>query len=72
MADTSLKLGRSSSTLSINLVSDPFAMGQNLECGERKWLRRRSELLDADSAAWRVIDNAEDGRLALGVLANAS
>lgn len=56
----------------LSLVADPFEMRQELVGSEQKWLRRRSELLDPDAPPWRVVDNAEDARLALTVLSGGS
>lgn len=52
----------------LSLVSDPYAMSGDLTSTERKWLRRRRELLDSSATAWRSVDNADDGRLVLEVL----
>jgi hypothetical protein len=52
----------------LSLVSDPYEMQGQLTRSERGWLRKRTELLDGGAAAWRAVDNAEDGRLALRIL----
>ena len=52
----------------LTLVLDPFAMRSELRGGERSWLRRRSELLDADAPAWRAVEEADDGLAALKIL----
>lgn len=52
----------------LSLVSDPYEMRGELSRNERRWLRRRRELLDAGAATWRGVNNADDGRLALRVL----
>jgi predicted nucleotidyltransferase len=52
----------------LSLVTDPYEMSGELSRSERGWLRRRSELLDPAASAWRAIDNADDGRLALEIL----
>jgi hypothetical protein len=51
------------------LVEDPSAMATELVGGERKWLRRRAELLDPGHPAWVGISQAEDARIALKILA---
>jgi hypothetical protein len=55
----------------LSLVRDPFEMAGELRGRERTWLRRRTELLDADARAWRAIDGGEDGHSALKILAEA-
>jgi len=56
----------------LSLVRDPSEMAGELRGRERTWLRRRTDLLDADARAWRAIDGGEDGFLALKILANAN
>ncbi len=52
----------------LSLIDDPFAMAEELSRNERQWLRRQNNLLDPEARAWRSIDNADDGRAALGIL----
>lgn len=56
----------------LSLVRDPFEMARDLRGGERGWLRRRDELFDPGASAWRVIDNPDDARAGLLILADAS
>ena len=55
----------------LSLVPDPFRLAGELQGNERGWLKRRAELFHANAPAWRVIDEAEDGRAALRILADA-
>ena len=52
----------------LGLVDDPRAMAERLDNRERAILRARTDLLDPAAPALRVIDNAEDARLALRIL----
>jgi len=55
----------------LSLVPDPFDSSKGLSKKERTWLRRRAKLFEPGARAWLAIDNAEDGRLALGILAGS-
>jgi hypothetical protein len=51
-------------------VDDPRAVRQELRRTERRWLARRSELLDPAHPAWRTTPKAEEARIALEILAS--
>jgi hypothetical protein len=51
------------------LVPDPRAMARGLRPTERRWLREPAELLGPSHLAWSGLEQAEDGRLALAILA---
>lgn len=53
----------------LSLVEDPRTLARDLKASERRWLRRRRDLLDQGNRAWRLIDNPEEGYLALRILA---
>ena len=53
----------------LTLVRDPRAMAEHLRPTERKWLKKHANLADRDGLAWAGLDRAEDGRLALSILA---
>lgn len=53
----------------LSLVDDPRTLAGQLSRGERAPPRRRTELLDPAHLAWGGLPNAEDGRLALRILA---
>lgn len=55
----------------LSLVPDPFEMAKEMSGKEAKWLGRRVDLLARGAPAWRAVDNADDGRLALGILVRA-
>ena len=55
----------------LTLATDPPALASELRANERSWLRKRAELLDRDDPAWLDLPDAEDGRLALRILADA-
>lgn len=50
-------------------VDDPRSLREELRSTERRWLGRRSELLDASHPAWRTTPRAEESRIALEILA---
>jgi hypothetical protein len=56
----------------LTLVPDPRALRDQLRGRERAWLRRRPELLDRAATCWRRLppEDADDGRLALRILAD--
>lgn len=49
-------------------IDDPRTLRVEMRASERRWLRRRRELLVADHPAWRSVPNAEDARVALEIL----
>jgi predicted nucleotidyltransferase len=49
-------------------VADPRSLRDELRETERRWLRRRRELLDPRHPAWRTIPRAEEARIALEIL----
>jgi hypothetical protein len=51
-------------------VEDPRSLGEELRSSERRWLGRRSEMLDASHPAWRTTPSAEEARIALEILAS--
>jgi hypothetical protein len=53
------------------LVDDPVAMRSGLNRKERRYLRDRMALADPDHRAWRGVRGAEDGAIALSMLAEA-
>lgn len=55
----------------LTLVDDPSTLASELRGNERNWLRTRTELLDRDNPAWLALPSAEDGRLALRILADS-
>ncbi|MFQ5743956.1 MAG: hypothetical protein ACE5HV_10255 [Acidobacteriota bacterium] len=54
-----------------SLIRDPIEMASELSSPEKRWLRRRQELLDPTHPAWRRIRAPEDGRLAMRILIGA-
>lgn len=45
----------------LSLAENPRDAADQLRDSERRWLRRRDELLEPDHPAWHDIDRAEDG-----------
>ncbi len=56
-------------TLLLAAVDDPRSLRGELRPTERRWLRRRSELLDPKHPAWRTTPDADHARIALEILA---
>jgi hypothetical protein len=54
------------------LVPDPVALHGEMRKKEHAYLRERSELLDAGHRAWTNVANAENGIIALEILAEAN
>ena len=56
--------------LLLSAVDDPRSLRDGLRGTERRWLRRRGELLDPSHPAWRTTPRAEEARIALEILAS--
>ncbi len=52
-------------------VNDPRSLREELRQSERRWLARRSELLDPAHQAWRTAPRAEEARITLEILTQA-
>ncbi len=52
----------------LSLLDDPVAAATQLKGNERRWLAAEAGDLLADADAWRGLEDAEDGRLALQLL----
>lgn len=54
--------------LLLALAEDPRSLAAELTAGDRRVLRRRSELLDPAAPTWRRTPGGEDGYRALRIL----
>jgi hypothetical protein len=60
---------RSDLALLLSAVKDPRTLGMELRATEKRWLRRRREMLTISHPCWRGVEGAEDARIALEILA---
>lgn len=55
----------------LSLVPDPRVLLREIKPTERRWLRRRKDLLDRGSSTWNALDDADTAHTALRILADA-